>query len=198
MLHAFCPLCSPRCIHRRISAADDHNVLSDIKIAVLGLEVSQELKRIHRFALLQPQHAGFRRACRHDDGCIIRVFQHANLADLRIQADIDAHLLKERSVLIDRAARNAELRDYMAHHPAQGIVLFEQRDFHSCPSQEIRRRHPRRPASDHSCLSCPCDSRSLQLLHERIIAVFCRDQLHAADIDRFLIEVTGTFSHTCM
>ena len=198
MLHAFCPLCSPRCIHRRISAADDHNVLSDIKIAVLGLEVSQELKRIHCIALLQPQHTGLRRACCHDDGCIICIFQHIDLADLRVQADVDAHLLKERSVLIDRTAWNTKFRDHMAHHAAQGVVLLEQCDLHACPSQEIRRSHSRRAASDHGCLSCSGDSRSLQLLHERIITVFCRDQLHAADIDRFLIEVTGTFSHTCM
>ena len=82
VLHAFRPFYGSGCVHRCISSADDDYVLSDIKISVLRLEVRQELQSVHRLSLLQLQHARLRRACRHDNGCVVRIFQHADVADL--------------------------------------------------------------------------------------------------------------------
>ena len=86
----------------------------------------------------------------------------------------------------------------MAHHAAEGIALLKQGHFHPGAAKEICCRHSRRTAADNGCFPALCDLRRLKLLHERVVSVLRRDQLHGTDMDRLLIEVSRTFAHTYM
>ena len=198
MLHAFRALCSSRRIHRRISAADDDDILTDIKISILRLEVRKEFKRIDRFAFFQFQDTRPGSADCKDDCCISCIFQHIQICDLCVQTDIHAHFLKERRIFVDGAVGDTESGDHVTYYSSESICLLEQRRLHTCTAEEICRSHSRRPAADHSRFSALCHGRSCEAVCQGIISVFCRDQFHAADVDGLFIEVTGTFIHTRM
>ena len=198
MLHAFRAFRRPGCIHGSISAADDDNIFPDIKVAVFRLEIRQEFQGVDRFAFLQSQHARLRCADRQDNRRIAGIFQHLKIGDLRIQINLDAGLLKKRRILINGLRRDPEFRDHVADHTAQTVCLLKQGGLHPRPAEEICRRHSGRTAADHRSLPASCYRGCRKLLHERVVSVLRRDQLHPADIDGFLIEIAGAFAHTRM
>ena len=198
VLHALRAFRRSGCIHGGISAADDDNIFPDIKVPVFRLEIRQEFQGVDRLAFLQPQHARLRRAHCQDNRRIAGIFQHIKIGDLRIQINLDAGLLKKRRILINGLRRDPEFRDHVADHAAQPVCLLEQGGLHPRSAEEICRRHSGRTAADHRSLPASCHRGRRKLLHERVISVLRRDQLHPADIDGFLIEIAGTFAHTRM
>ena len=131
MFHAFRALGRSRRIHGRISAADDHNVLSDIKIPVFCLEVRKELKCIDRLAFFQSEHPRFIGSHSKDNRRVSCIFQHIQIRDLAVQTDVDANLFKKRRVFVNGTSGDTELRDHVAHHASKGIRFLKQCSLHA-------------------------------------------------------------------
>ena len=198
MLNACCTFCSTCCIHCCITTTDNNNIFTDIEFSVICFEICKEFKCIDSFTLLQSQSSRLGSSYSQNYFCISFCFECIYIFYFCVQTNFYPHLLKKCCIFVDRCSRNSELWNHVTNNSAKSIVSLEYCNSHTSSSQEVSCCHTSRSTTDYCCFSFFYDCRSLKFTNKSFVSVLSCDQFHTTDMYRLFIEVTCTFTHTCM
>ena len=142
--------CRARDVDRGVSHADDCDRLAQLE----GRRVREVVDReVHVGERLATHAEGSRapNASAHEDTLVTVTEEVANLegaADRRVCAEHDAHVRHALRVAIEDGAREAKLRDAVAHDPADALLRVENRDAVALMSELHGNRDARWSGSD--------------------------------------------------